>query len=694
MLRFCTILCCLLCAVTLWAADLPITDVVLYSSGVGYFQRAGSVTGDETVQLSFKLEQMNDLLKSMVLLDLDGGRVGAVTYGAKDPVSKTLQAFAVNITDNPSRGQLLNRLRGVQAQVSVDNEEVTGKILGVESKKVTVDKETHDEEILNLLTEDGLRSIPLSGISNLRLVDEKLNRELNEALAVVASGLDNQRKPVAITFTGQNTRHVLVGYLSETPIWKTTYRLVTDNKGATLQGWAVVENTSDADWTNVRLSLVSGRPISFIQDLYTPLYIPRPLIKPEIIASIRPVEYNENLNAESDATANGKTDQLQIMPHAVDGISYSIINGNQRVQVAAMTPLPPTTGVNAARVSQTFGNQRATLDQVRSTIVSAAQATDLGQAFQYAITQPVNLPRQQSALLPIVSDGVDAWKVSIYNAQVHPKFPLYGMKLKNTTGLHLMGGPITVYTDNAYAGDATIEDLQPNEQRLISYAIDLGTEISHEEKPSPNEILAFKVVKGILYVTTKYRRDIEYTVRVKDAKERTVIIEHPFNEGWKLVEPQKADERTDSLYRFTLRTEGKTPVKLGVVEEYVNPDTTRLVDLNTDSIAYYLKSQKMNGEIGAVLKQVLEMQRNIQEARRKRGEYQQQLRSIAQEQQRLRQNMSVIGKDTTLYKRYLAKLNSQETHIEQLQTGIDTLQNKEAGERKKLEAYSANLTIE
>ena len=137
MLRFCVLLLTLGCALALWAADLPVTDVVLFSSGVGYVQRTGTVQGDATVQLTFKPGQVNDLLKSMVLLDMDGGQVGAVTYGAKDPLGKTLQAFAVNLTDNPTLGQLLNRLRGVPVEVTTTTK-LTGKILGVETKKKDV----------------------------------------------------------------------------------------------------------------------------------------------------------------------------------------------------------------------------------------------------------------------------------------------------------------------------------------------------------------------------------------------------------------------------------------------------------------------------------------------------------------------------------------------------------------------------
>ncbi len=682
-----------------WATELPITHVVLFSSGVGYFERAGTVKDATTVELSFKQEQINDLLKSMVLLDMDGGRIGAVTYGAKDPVSKTLQAFAVNITDNPGRALLLNRLRGAPAEVKTGGALITGKIIGVETKKSLLEQEVMEREVLSVLTDEGIKSVRLEDVTALRLLDPRLNKEFQEALTVVASGLDNQRKPVAINFIGKGERRVLVGYLAETPLWKTAYRLVASEKEAVLQGWAVVENTGDADWSNVRLSLVSGRPVSFIQDLYTPIYVPRPLVKPEVIASLAPVEYNDGNTLtvaldrtdrprEAGRTTNNTFSLATPAPPPPPGIHPQLTMANARQMATGVT------FKDSLQQAGNYNNQKAIAEQVRTSVISAAQATDLGQAFEYAITEPVTLPRQQSALLPIVTGNVNATRVSIYNPQVHAKFPLYGMRVKNTTGLHLMGGPITVYNDGVYAGDATIEDLQPNAQRLISYAIDLGVECTREEKESRAEILAFKVAKGVLYVTEKYRQRVDYTAKSTDGKARTLVIEHAFREGWDLVEPQKADEHTDTLYRFDVPVNAAGVAKLPVVEEFTVSEGMRIVNLDAQTIVGYLKNGKMSPAVRDVMQRVLSMQSVLQEYRRKRMQHQQAIDNITIEQRRIRQNMGALDHSSGLYKRYVAKLNDQESYIEQLRRQIDALRGKEEAQRKELEAYVANLKLE
>jgi len=277
-----------------------------------------------------------------VLLDLDGGQIGTVSYGAKDPITKTLGSFAIDLSDNPTYGQLLNRLRGVQVEVNGESVADVGTVLGVETKKIAAGKDqVIDVEVLNLLTDGGFRSIRLDEIMYLQVKDDRLNAELRDALKVLATGLDNQRKPVAIAFNGKGERHVIVGYLAETPIWKTSYRLVLGEKENALQGWAVVENTSDADWTNVRLSLVSGRPISFIEDLYSPLYVRRPVVQPQLYASINPVAYQASVVGGAIFGIDGTAAEAEDDSNEGGNGQWHAVSGKPQPESAPQPP-PPT----------------------------------------------------------------------------------------------------------------------------------------------------------------------------------------------------------------------------------------------------------------------------------------------------------------------------------------------------------------
>src|SRR5262249_28794142 len=283
--------------------NLPIAQAVLFSSGVGFFQREGEIEGNQRIDLSFPVQDINDLLKSMVLQDLGNGHVSAVSYESRDPIDKTLKSFAINLTSNPGYGQILNQARGEKVEVvsqTTGNTQpgtLTGTILGVEPKEeaVSKDKVVH-VEMLNLWCAEGMRSVKMADVTRVRFLNPVMENEVRRALEVLSLSHDTQKKAVSLVFTGEGKRQVKVSYVVENPIWKTSYRLAPDKEGKPyLQGWAVVENPSDEDWNNVRMSLVSGRPISFQMDLYQPLYVPRPVVEPELFASLRPQTYNEAL---------------------------------------------------------------------------------------------------------------------------------------------------------------------------------------------------------------------------------------------------------------------------------------------------------------------------------------------------------------------------------------------------------------
>ena len=286
---------------------MPIGQVVLFSSGVGYFQREGTIDGDARVDLSFPTQDINDLIKSMVLRDLNGGHVSAVCYDSNAPVEKTLQSFAVNLSANPTFGQVLNQARGEKVEVVLQQANaaqpgtMTGTIMGVEPQQQPAGKEgVVNVEQLNMWCADGMRRVKLADVQRVRFLNPVMDNEVRKALETLTLSHDTQKKAVSLNFVGEGKRKVRVGYVIENPIWKTSYRLVLGKEKEDkpfLQGWAVVENATDEDWKDVRMALVSGRPISFQMDLYTPLYVPRPTVVPELFASLRPVTYNGDLNA-------------------------------------------------------------------------------------------------------------------------------------------------------------------------------------------------------------------------------------------------------------------------------------------------------------------------------------------------------------------------------------------------------------
>ncbi|HEV3385592.1 MAG TPA: DUF4139 domain-containing protein, partial [Gemmata sp.] len=277
------------------AVTLPITRVVLFNSGVGYFSRSGDVTDDARVDLTFPEQDINDLLKSMVLEDFNNGRIAAVSYDSREPISRTLSSFAINLNNNPTFAGIVSQMRGERIEVvmtpGATNQpgKLSGVIVGVEHQIEAKGNASASVEVLNMWCAEGLRSVKLPEIQQLKFSNPIIESEFRRALDVLALSHDSQKKAVQLHFAGEGKRKVQVGYVIEAPIWKTSYRLVlADKEKPYLQGWAMVENPTDEDWAGVKMALISGRPISFKMDLYNPLYINRPTVEPELFASLRP----------------------------------------------------------------------------------------------------------------------------------------------------------------------------------------------------------------------------------------------------------------------------------------------------------------------------------------------------------------------------------------------------------------------
>jgi hypothetical protein len=327
-------------------------------------------------------------------------------------------------------------------------------------------------------------------------------------------------------------------------------------------------------------------------------------------------------------------------------------------------------------------------------VASAATAGELGDYFQYVIEHPVSLPRQKSAMLPIVQRDVQAERVSIYNEQTQAKHPLLGLKFTNTTGLHLMQGPITVFEGSSYAGDARVLDLQPKEERLISYAIDLGTEVEPVAKRAPDRLTKVKVNKGILYQTTKIRESKCYNVKNRSEKDRMVLIEHPFRADFTLVSKDQPAERARDVYRFELKVPAGHNASEEVIEEKDVLTSIQVSNSDDQTMRFFLSQPVVSDAVKKALGKALELKGHLSATQREIAEQERQLRTITEDQVRLRANLKEMPPTAEAYKRYLKKFDDQETQIEDYQKKIKALQTQEFQQRQTFEDYLAKLDVE
>lgn len=732
------------------AANLPVTRVVLFSAGVAYFHREGDVNGDARLDLRFDESDVNDLLKSLVLTDKDGGKVRAVTYDNRMPLEVTLKGFAVDVTENPTMGQLMHQVRGEKVEVAdKGGVVVTGKIVSVERQPPPANG-PDPGEVLNLLTEDGLQTVELKQLKRIKLVRPELQAEFNKALEMLASARGDNKKAVSVVFSGNGKRKVAVGYVVEAPLWKPTYRLSVEDKGATrIQGWATVENTTDEDWNNVKIGLVAGRPMSFQMDLYDPLFVPRPMVEPDLFASLRPPMYQGGLNPLANPVAMGMAmgnnggnpvnpgqQNLGIGGGIAGGFGGNLGNqfgfqGGQFGQLGGQfgiqggyfgnagvypprVPRPNLRNLYGDRLSYTEyvnrvrggGNptpsgdgekpaQQTVKDPLDKQAGALAVADGaLGDMFEYTIEEPITLAKQKSALVPLVNEAVEGTRVSIYNASTLAKYPLLGLKLVNKTKLHLAQGPVAVYDGGTFAGDARMPDIKPNETRLISYAIDLGTEVVPQPGEVKRTILSASVSDGVMTVRSGQKKTTTYLVRNRNPLDRTVIIEHPLSAEWKLVSPAKPDDRTRSFYRFEVPVKAGALGTLEVTEEAPGTEYRNLANASVEQLREYATLKEAKPAVREVFKKLLDLRGKVEEVQKGIADEQAALKEIAEDQERLRKNIERAPKESETFKRYLKKFDDQETEIEKRQTRVRELKADLLRHEKALKEFAETAKAE
>jgi hypothetical protein len=648
--------------------DVPVQRVMLFSSGVGYFEHAGRVRDEVATELRFKTSQINDILKSLVIQDQDGGKIGAITYASQDPLEKTLRSFQVDITQNPSLAELLNQLRGARVTVVTPTERISGTVLGVETRHRNEASgqpiATTAVAVLNLLSGASIRSLALPSVSSFSLDDPELQDELRRALLALSQARDQDKKPVTINFSGVGDRRVRIGYVVETPIWKTSYRLLLDKTASRLQGWAIVENQTESDWNDVALSLVSGRPISFSMDLYQPLYATRPVVTQELFEGLRPRVYESGIDERRARESPGST------PPSRDFSGRGVAGGSARGPERAMSPL----ALNAVVVSNP------------PLIESVASAARMGELFQYTVNS-VSLARQKSAMLPIVADSITAERVSIFNASVLPNHPLNGVRVTNTTGKHLLQGPVTVLDGGGYAGDAQIDNLPPGQQRLLSFGIDLDLRVNAGISSRNSVVLTGRIARGLLFVDQKNVSVREYQVDNRSGKAKVLITEHPITAGASLVGTQKPVETTDSTYRFQSTVAANAVTLLTVREEQVWTQSMSIVSSDLMQLEAFARGDAIPRTVRDAILKVASLKAAMSQTDRQIAEQMKQQNDIDQEQIRLRENMKTVAQNSEYYQRLLEKLNTQESLIESLQRSRAELQLKREGQQREFDAF-------
>jgi hypothetical protein len=631
------------------AADLPVKEVTLYKHGIGYFEREGSVPAGEEVRLDFKNGDMNDVLKSLIVADANGGKISGIRYDSNATLEQQLAKFPFSIGGDEVLSAFLDRLKGARLEITVGEAKQTGLILGAR-EVLTGGQEAKsvNEQVTLLLDSGAIATFDLAGVRSMQLLDPHLQEQLKQYLRTIAQANSKDKRSIYVDSSGSAARSLRLSYITPVAIWKSSYRLSLDAATSRLEGWAIVDNTTDEDWSNVKLSVVSGRPISFISLLDTPRYGNRQVAELPEDRAAGPVVYSG----------------AAVVPQSASGVVGGVIGG-------IPAPPPPVPMVSRSFMSTKQIPSTAQTIEVTGSSVAGATGATLGELFEYNFAGPVTIKKNQSAMLPFLQDKIAARKLLIYK-DGDGDYPVNAAEVTNNTAKTLDGGPITVYDDGAYAGEALVETFKAGDKRLIGYAVDYGTLIERDSDDGDKLLREISAKNGVLTLRYAERATTTYSVKNVDPKAKTLIVQQEGTE-YKVLSP-KPIERTSSAYRFEVRLPANGSEVLKVEQEHVISEETAVTSAPIDSLIEIVQNKQLS-EAGrrqleavvALKEKMVESQANLDALKNRNSE-------LTDEQNRLRQNIDSLNRvkgQEDQVRQYSSRLASNEADLAKLRDQRD-----------------------
>ena len=695
---------------------LPVKRVVLYKNGVGYFEHSGRVNGNQELSIDFTTAQLNDVLKSLTVVDLGDGHINGVRYNSTAPLSQRLRSLRLPMDEEPTVAGLLGAMKGSHIEVRSGAASASGRLLSVEQvqRATAPDKTPLNVEVISLVSDSGeVRTFDLTPSTSVRITEHDLNQEVGRYLTLLSSTRERDLRRMTISTSGSGERNIFVSYISEVPVWKSTYRIILPTKPNAkplLQGWAIVDNTVGEDWKDVQLSLVAGAPQSFVQQISQPYYIERPVVPLPEAVLLEPQSHEgtqeANAGPPSPAPAAGAVGSGSgggvgsgmgrgLGPGSGGGKAggtYRVGGGVQTANGATgFTYGSAGKSVNGQRVRSnalelvTVNGAPSSLEDRIEAGASEANFQDLGDLFEYKLKDRVTIGKNQSALVPIVSAHIEAEKVTLWNGNMMR--PLRALWVTNSSGLTLDGGPFNVLDENTFAGEGLMDPIKPNEKRLLSFAVDQGIRVESMRGNQKQTVTRVRIAKGVMTQTLQQREHNTYSIRNEDTEARTVVVEHLARPGWKIAGDTKPEETSASFHRFRLKVEPKTTAKLEIDESSPLESKVYLTNINDEQIKLFLEQRSIKPELEKDLRAIVGKKNELSVIEQEIQKRQRSHDEIVQDQQRLRENMKALKGSTeerALLQRYTKQLNDQEDQVAVLRKEIESLSKDMEAGRKQL----------
>lgn len=683
---------------------LPITRVVLYQNGVGYFEREGTLEGNR-LTLQVRPSQINDLLKSLTIVDRSSGRALSVSLPLEKSADQALSELPEQVRHASGLLELLTVFRGARVEVSGAFGTAEGRVVGLENIPDRVP--SRNEAVaprwrLTLAEADGeLRVLALEDVRSLTILDRALAVGLERSLDV--SLKEGDWKPVSITvrFTGDEDHPLKASYVVEMPRWKPAYRVVLSDNKPLLQGWAVVDNVSGEDWTNVELSLVAGTPVSFIYDLHSSQFVRRTDLSPRRLAAAPPPPVEAGGSSDEEAEA----EEMASFDYAAKAHAPML---SKRLSADYESEDDEEEGIEAGVVGGVIGGSISRPppppiprmdEQLQSQFVAETQTEQVGSLFRYDLKSPVNVPDRTSTLVNIINERVSAAEVAMFRPSYPdgplPTHPYRAVRLTNDTPFTLEQGPVTIYSEGTFVGEGFLERVEPKSTHFIGFSLDSKVSLNSDSTLTSGDSRLVRISGGVFTLEEHNRETIQHDFRNQHAEPITAFLKTSRRSGWSLApRPAGIIETPDALWvPVELPANGTAKLEL-TWEQKGERRTTIDTDLDAQRLVVTLKNTKLPPQLEAALQQILAVKAEGDEVNRQIQHQNQLKASLESDQRRVRDNLDTLRKtkgNAALQQTLAQKLSKLEQELGVVSGKLVELIEKRAELSKQLIAMVRSL---
>ncbi len=686
--------------------------VDLFSRGVGVFQYQGTVHGTQRETLSFRSGQINDVLASLVFQDTGGGNAGEVTFPAATPLSVTLRGFLLDINNNPSRRELLQQLRGVSVTLALKKPhdcKVTGRIIDLLHRGFYMPPLQPGSPVvrynngpaimagsgwyINVLSHAKLKQIALDNVQSIGINNRRLRESLDKALDALANQPNKHKRPMTLWFQGHGTRLVRFAYLLETPLWRMTYRLILPvptkavarathspiQAKAMLQGMAIVANQTDMNWNHVQLDIRGGEPLSFIEDLYQPLYMWRPVAPGPVGTNVTPQTYGQGIMPTPYAH-KAMAGQAQVFSGSGGGLAIRAqpFNAIQARMAATMVPaqqnqanMPfnPLQGVNAM-----------------------ASAGVVHPAFDYHVNN-VTVPREQSAMVPVLVTAIKTQQLDFYTIGQASAHPFFAARITNDTHKFLPPGTLTVYTGSIYDGEFKLSDSPPGGHHVYTFAVDQSTTVRFKKSSQHTDLETAALHDAALNLKNLITIDNSYDVHNTASLPRTVLVRSSIGKDWKILSPASGVKLHNGFYQCTLAVKPATRTVLHIRQRQSQTQRIYLAGQNIAALRATLKIKYLPAIISTAIQRAIALLKIVQLRQQALNSTNMQIQQAQNDENRLRQNLQAMKKVSPVYDKIATQLAAIDAHLMALQHQLRTQQQRVNAAGSAVNAYWSNTKI-